>query len=110
MDDQDDIQSITSLDWRIFHFLYISASPNIHGKLLYIHHHQRPKGQLIETMALIHEGKFITRLMGEPPCTYNCTLPNQFYAFDHKFPASAFFLVNQGAKKVSSTACHSGKL
>ena len=61
-------------------------------------------------MALIHEGKFIARLMEEPLGTYNCTLPNQFYAFDHEFLASAFFLVNQGAKKVSFTACHSGKL
>ena len=63
-------------------------------------------------MALIHEGKFITRLMGEPLRTYNiyCILPNQLYAFDHEFLASAFFLVNQGAKKVSFTACHSGKL
>ena len=103
--------SVNNVSWlvRIFYFFYILASLNSHGKLLYIHHH-RPKGQLIETMALIHEGKFITRLMGESLCTYNCTLPNQFYAFDHEFPASAFFLVNQGAKKVSSTACHSGKL
>ena len=76
MDDQDYIQSITSLE-RIFHFFYTSASPNIHGKLLYINH-QRPKGQLIEMMALA-------------PWQYNCTLPNQFYAFE--FPASAFFLV-----------------
>ena len=32
---------------------------------MYINHH-RPKGQLIEMMALIHDEKFITRLMGEP--------------------------------------------
>ena len=72
------LYSVNNISWleRIFHFLYISASPNIHGKLLYINHH-RPKGQLIEMMALIHEGKFITRLMGESLCTYNCTLPMQ---------------------------------
>ena len=60
-------------------FFNISARPNIHGKLMYINHH-RPKGQLIEMMALA-------------PWQYNCTLPNQFYAFE--FPASAIFLVNR---------------
>ena len=78
--------SVDNISWlENFSFFYISASPNIHGKLLYIYQ-QRPKGQLIEMMALIHEGKFITYII-------NCTLPNQFYAFE--FPASAFFLVKR---------------
>ena len=59
------VNNISSWLENFSFFFYISASPIIHGKLLCIHHH-RPKGQLIETMALIHEGKFITRLMGEP--------------------------------------------
>ena len=85
--------SVNNISWvENFSFFYISASPNIHGKLLYINHH-RPKGQLIETMALIHEGKFITRLMGEPFGTCNWTLPYQFFAFE--FPASAFFLLKR---------------
>ena len=72
--------SVNNISWvDNFSFFYISASPNIHGKLLYINHH-RPKGQLIEMMALI-------------PWQYNCTLSNQLYAFE--FPASAFFLVNR---------------
>ena len=50
--------------------------------MLYLIHHHRPKGQLIEMMALIHEGKFITRLMGEPLQTYNCNNNNNN---DHLF-------------------------
>ena len=61
-------------------------------------------------MALIHEGKFITRLMGEPLGT---TIQLELQAFE--FPASAFFLANRqrgtfwGVSETMFNSCQSRK-